>query len=128
MMPGGATGADIYKSTGDRTVRNGSVLLNDNYAVQWGSTYISGANGSAFTATTNGTQAFQCIYTGDCNFSQGVKLATRTFATLPTCNAGAAGQLFYVTDSNSATFNANMAGGGANKVMAMCNGTNWTVH
>ena len=50
------------------------------------------------------------------------------YASLPTCNAGAEGVLLAVTDSNTATFNANIAGGGANHVMAYCNATNWVAH
>jgi len=44
-----------------------------------------------------------------------------------TCNSGAEGVLASVTDANSATFNAALAGGGANRVMAYCNGTGWVV-
>lgn len=61
-------------------------------------------------------------------FSAGVQLTPIAYASLPTCNSGAQGELFAVTDSNSATFNATMAGSGTNHVMAFCNGTNWTVH
>lgn len=46
------------------------------------------------------------------------------FASLP---AGVAGMTAYVTDSNTATWAATIAGGGANKVLAFYNGTNWTV-
>lgn len=46
------------------------------------------------------------------------------FASLPT---GVAGMLAYVTDASTATWGATIAGGGANKVLAFYNGTNWTV-
>lgn len=46
------------------------------------------------------------------------------FANLPT---GVAGMTAYVTDSTVNTWGATIAGGGANKVLAFYNGTNWTV-
>ena len=46
------------------------------------------------------------------------------FASLPTAVAG---MVAYVTDSNTATWGATAAGGGANKVLVWYNGTNWTV-
>jgi hypothetical protein len=49
------------------------------------------------------------------------------FSTLPACNAAQAGQLANVTDSNSAVWGATAAGGGTNKALLRCNGTNWTV-
>ena len=51
-------------------------------------------------------------------------LAPTAYASLPT---GAEGDLACVTDSNTATWGATIAGGGANNVLAYFNGTNWTV-
>lgn len=51
-----------------------------------------------------------------------------TFSLLPTCAAGVAGAMVGITDSSTATFNATVTGGGANKGIAYCNGTNWTFH
>ncbi len=47
------------------------------------------------------------------------------FAALPA--APAEGMLCSVTDSNTATWGATIAAGGANHVLAYYNGTNWTV-
>lgn len=47
-----------------------------------------------------------------------------TFANLPT---GVEGMMVTVTDSNTATWGATIAGGGSNRVLAYFNGTNWTV-
>lgn len=58
----------------------------------------------------------------------GVQLTKKTASQLPTCNSGIEGRLHAITDANSATFNATIVGGGANHVLAYCNGTNWTVH
>jgi hypothetical protein len=50
-----------------------------------------------------------------------------TFTNLPTCNSAAEGTLATVTDSNTVTWGANVAGGGANRILAYCNAANWTV-
>ena len=46
------------------------------------------------------------------------------FASLPTAGTGT---LAVVTDSNTATWGATIAAGGANVVLGFYNGTNWTV-
>lgn len=51
-----------------------------------------------------------------------------TFATLTTCAAGGEGALSPVSDSLTAIWGATITGGGANHVLAYCNGTNWTVN
>lgn len=48
-----------------------------------------------------------------------------TFANVP--GTPVAGMTVYITDSSTATWGATIAGGGANKVLAWYNGTNWTV-
>ena len=47
---------------------------------------------------------------------------------LPTCNAGAAGTIAYVSDATAPTYNATYTSGGAVKTLVLCNGTNWTTH
>lgn len=54
-------------------------------------------------------------------------LPPRTFAQLTTCSALVIGGYASVSDSNTNVWGANVAGGGANQIMAYCNGTNWTV-
>ncbi|WP_157784790.1 hypothetical protein [Sphingobium xenophagum] len=66
--------------------------------------------------------------TGSIVLGAGLRLKKVSVSDLPTCNAGAEGTLFAVNDNNGATFNAAVASGGTNHVMAYCNGTNWTVH
>lgn len=60
------------------------------------------------------------------NFTGMIGTVPKTFSTLPTCNVTVAGAMIGVTDSNTAAFGATMAGGGANKGIAYCDGTNWT--
>jgi hypothetical protein len=50
-----------------------------------------------------------------------------TFASLPTAAAGLEGMEANVTDSNTETWGATVAGGGSLHVKVRCNGTNWTV-
>ena len=54
-----------------------------------------------------------------------VPLTGVAFAALPA--APVAGTLAYVTDSNTATWGATVAGGGANVVLVVFNGSVWTV-
>lgn len=53
---------------------------------------------------------------------------TATVSTLPTCNAGAKGAMYLVTDSLLPAALATVSGGGAVVVGVMCNGTNWIVN
>lgn len=64
------------------------------------------------------------------NFMRRVNAYTVThkgvaFASLPA--SPVAGMTAYVTDSNTTTWGATIAGGSTNKVLAFYNGTNWTV-
>lgn len=56
-----------------------------------------------------------------------VKTAATTVASLPSAATAGAGARAMVTDSNTATFNATVAGGGANIVPVFSNGTDWKV-
>jgi hypothetical protein len=49
------------------------------------------------------------------------------FASLPSCASGTEGQVRAVTDSNTVTWGANVAGSSTNHILAYCDGTNWTV-
>jgi hypothetical protein len=70
----------------------------------------------------NGTYSQSAIYTPN------VQLVPTT-VTAMTCDAAHNGVIRFVTDSNTTTFAALMAGGGSNKVLALCvDGTGWTVH
>jgi len=58
-------------------------------------------------------------------------LAQFTVGTLPSCNAGATGELLAVTDALAATYNGALTGGGTGasaNVPVYCNGTAWTSH
>ncbi len=55
------------------------------------------------------------------------RLVPVAYATLPTCNSVTQGSYASVTDSNTATWGAAVANGGANLVGVFCNGSAWTV-
>lgn len=74
---------------------------------------------TAGVAWSQGTTA-QCQYLG-CNIGQ-VAIA---FANAPA--SPVLGQTQWFSDSNTATFGATIAAGGANKVLGVFGGTNWTV-
>lgn len=64
---------------------------------------------------------------GDTNVTRIQIGGPHAFASLAACAAGLQGSLAVVNNSNTATWGATIAGAGANKVLAYCDGTNWTV-
>jgi hypothetical protein len=54
-------------------------------------------------------------------------LANYTVANLPAAATAGSGAVAFVTDANSTTARTTVAGGGANKVMVMSDGTNWLI-
>lgn len=56
-----------------------------------------------------------------------IRHLTYTVATLPAAGTAGAGTRAAVTDANATTFNAIVAGGGANFVPVISNGTNWLI-
>jgi len=86
-------------------------------SVSWGvainnhnlrATQISGSNGAFETAR--------------------VKLTEQAVKTLPACSSTYAGTVAAVSDANNPIYNATVTGGGADHILAYCNGTNWTAH
>lgn len=112
------------KDTGG-TVRDILQYLSDNKV------YLSGGSSGLVLQSNNGTAtAAVADATGNVTFSHAARLATATAGTILaiTCNAGFEGAMFGVTDANSAVFNAAVAAGGANHMIAYCNGTAWVIH
>lgn len=56
-----------------------------------------------------------------------VKTTATVFASLPAASTAGAGARSFITDCNTATFLATAAGGGANAVPVVSDGTNWLV-
>jgi hypothetical protein len=62
------------------------------------------------------------------NFNSGYLSIPVAFASLPACSAGLEGLSRAVNNSNTSTYNAAVAGGGANHIVAYCNGSAWVAH
>jgi len=95
----------------------------------------AGGGASAMTWTSTGTSGAVLPFLDGANtwsaiqtFDAAIKLKSYTVATLPTCNAGAEGNVAYVTDATTPTYNAALVGGGAVKVPVFCDGSAWTSH
>lgn len=56
-----------------------------------------------------------------------VKTGSTTVGSLGTCNSGAKGTRYFVTDANATTFGSTVAGSGSNNMPVVCNGTNWII-
>lgn len=118
MTSNGKTYQDAIDTAGTSNHVNYTVGIFDNHIVQPGSCF----------GWYVGATLIESVCGANHEFFIPAKLATFTYATRPACAANVAGSLIYMTDSNSNTFNATITGSGANKVMALCDGTNWTVH
>jgi len=88
----------------------------------WTSTDASGVVDTALVRTAAGVVE---VNNGTAGQSGVLLLRGRAFANLPA--SPVAGMVTTVTDSNTATWGATIAGGGANTVLAFYNGSNWTV-
>jgi len=89
------------------------------------STGINGNIATGVLEINNGTPGtLRDISLRNLTASGTIKLGAYTFATLPT---PATGMVAYITDCNTATYNATAAAGGANVVKVFYNGTNWVV-
>jgi hypothetical protein len=127
-------GTTIYfVQAGGTTSKNwkidGNVLETNNTA-----TYtfaIALANGMDKVIIDNndfsGISAHTNLVTGLTNSRISDNNGLQAFAVLPACVAGLEGSNAGVTDSNTTTWGATVANGGANHILTRCNGTNWTV-
>lgn len=107
------------------TLRSVIQMFSDN------KTYLDGGSAGWVVRTNNsGATSATGDATGNVKFAHGTQLAAATAATILaiTCNAAAEGTMYSVTDANSAVFNAAVAAGGANHMIAYCNGSAWVVH
>jgi hypothetical protein len=83
-----------------------------------GMNFFNGGSGSSFAGLKQFGNATALRLTND---------TVPAFASLTACAAGGEGGLSPVSDSTTATWGDTITGGGANHVLAYCNGTNWTV-
>ena len=85
-------------------------------------------SGSATTTFHNGANLIMTIAPGMITAGVPVQVPSSTVASLPTCGAGLAGGISYVTDANAPTYNGTLTGGSTTKTLAMCNGSAWVAH
>lgn len=120
--PGTTTGlVNMLNAAGDSVI-----TMQGNGASVYSIKAQSVGNGNNFQFGPTGN-LFSMTNAGMATFPQSVGTVANTFASLPTCVAGLEGQMRAVTDSNTNVWGASVASGGANHVLAYCNGTAWTV-
>ena len=93
-----------------------SATVTTNVGVDIGNQAVAGASNFALRTGTGLVQ-----------FGDRVSLTPQAFSALTACAAGLEGSVQPVNDSTTAVWGETVTGGGANKVLAYCNGTNWTV-
>lgn len=122
--------AFIDAISGDiRIASGGGVVTIGDPADQGGGNYIAMDDGAAafIVGNTNGTDPdieYFRVFAGVATVQKAYQLTPLAFASLPT---PAEGMMAWVNDSNTAVWGATIAGGGSDKVLAVYNGTNWTV-
>lgn len=79
-------------------------------------------NGTAIGATTPASGKFTTVETTGV-----VRTDPTTVASLPPAASAGAGARSFVTDASAASFLTVVAGGGANAVPVVCDGTNWRI-
>lgn len=111
------SGADfsIYGSASTGTGNGGSIKL-----------YTSPAGGSG-SAQNAGALALTIDSTKLATFAGAVKTLSTVVASLPSASTSGAGARAFVTDATATTFHSTVAGGGANKVSVVSDGTNWLI-
>jgi hypothetical protein len=93
-----------------------------------GTIWLNKSGGTATTDVGSGTTTGLVTIGGASNIVQmgpGTKLTQFVVSGLPTCNAGAKGQVAEVTDALAPTYLGLLTGGGAIFAPVTCNGTAW---
>jgi hypothetical protein len=97
-----------------------------------GTVAVNGLNlgGVTFSGLAIQTPGFAVDAGGAIAATRTIKLTSLTVATLPTCNANNEGTLAFVTDLKvTPTYNGAIgAGGGTERVLALCRNSAWTSH
>lgn len=88
---------------------------------------FSTGNGDARRISLNNLAAWLSAAFTSLTVGSYIKVSPVAFANLPSASVAGAGARAFVTDSNTSTFNATVAGGGANAVPVFSDGSNWKV-
>lgn len=152
VMPAGPTATDtevvftnaagtgvlrLYSSSGNFVFRNeasgvnrGTVQISSSGAVTLTSTNSQlitlSANGGVRVAHNSVNIDLTCA-TGTLIIPAAVRTLSTTVTSLPSAATAGAGARAFVTDATATTFLSTVAGGGANKVPVVSDGTNWLI-
>lgn len=142
VTAGAISGNSIWSSAGTTTLIN--LVSTINVPISSNTLNGNSTNGIVLDSATHGISGLEtntcgasvavipnCIVDNGGNmatFGSGILLSPVAFASLPTCVAGLEGLSRAVNNSNTSTYNATVAGGGTNHIVAYCNGTNWVAH
>ncbi|MER9047580.1 hypothetical protein NKH89_09930 [Mesorhizobium sp. M0923] len=125
----GAMKQDSGSGGNNLTLQNAAILINSQAGALQGK-WSSGAGSGLGIGIDFGPSGDAALYKGSTAFlgvNVPFKLKSYTAATLPAASVGGAGSLAYVTDANAIVPRTTVAGGGANKVLAMSDGTTWQI-
>ena len=115
----------IFSSNPSGVSTTGSIIKIANAATALG--YGIDLNNGTFSNFAYRSPGFTVDGSGNA-VAKTVQLSAYTVGTLPTCAAGLAGQIAYVTDANAPTYNATLTGSSTTKTLALCNGSAWVAH
>jgi hypothetical protein len=122
----GITAATNITALGTGTGGTGTYTVNNSQTIA--ATEMSAGNVAANAIAGGGVTNTDTLYTPlHISMLGHIIVTNSTFANAGTCSSVYKGALKSITDSNTVTWGANIAGGGANQVLGYCNGTNWTV-
>lgn len=123
--------AGTIKRTSSTWIDSGGVRFGSAMLVKWSQAFSDpndvidtglGRNAAGVLEINNGSAGtFRDLKTRQ------TQTAAVAVASLQTCNAAAKGTRSFVTDANATTFLSTVAGGGANNVPVVCDGTNWVI-
>ena len=130
---GEVVGGAVFSGWGAGAIQGGRARILANTTEAWTTTF--GIDLEFDTTPAGGSRAQAMLIkagaifgTGTNDAGAGTSLYTpQAFSSLATCTASLEGGVAEVNNSNTATWGATIAGGGTNKVIAHCNGANWTV-
>lgn len=122
---GGTTGSQAYRAVYVPSGTHTNLLVaNNNIYGSSSSISIAGAHTNLLVTNNNISGSIGWSGTGTAIFNL---INPLPFASLPTAGSTLFGSHAIVSDATTNTFGATIAGSGADKVLAFCNGTNWTV-
>lgn len=132
---GNMGGTLLLNDSGSGAGHGGALLFGSNQSMETfaalkgqiinGATYSTGTVELAIRANLLDTAMTKIAHWDNTGYYQVMRAST--VGTLAACGPSTEGAMQPVTDATTNTWGATVAGGGANHVLAYCDGTNWTV-